>query len=59
MRVDYVGRTEGLTLVVPVGKHDDWFLVTTADATPRPFFSTTTTASLPSIAPTTRITKGF
>ena len=38
MRVDYVGRAEGLTLVVPVGKHDDWFLVTTADATPAAIF---------------------
>ena len=38
MRVDYVGKAEGLTLVVPVGKHDDWFLVTTADATPAAIF---------------------
>ena len=38
MRMDYVGKAEGLTLVVPVGKYGDWFLVTTADATPAAIF---------------------
>lgn len=38
MRMDYVGKAEGLTLVVPVGRYGDWFLVTTADATPAAIF---------------------
>jgi hypothetical protein len=41
MRVDYIGKigkAEGLTLVMPVGKYDDWILVTTAYAQPTAIF---------------------
>jgi hypothetical protein len=38
MRVDYLGKAEGLTLVMPVGKYNEWMLVTTAYAKPTAIF---------------------